>query len=167
MSVADFQKQLGVYKVPGAVFFINPQSGLINVTTKTLPSGLLSVSSQAVMCTPGQTTPCFDHPAAGQYGNLPLLGFNGPNFFNTDASIIKHIPITEDGKRNLELRLEAFNVFNHPSFASPTTPSTATNTTNPNVISSTTFGQLNTVVDTGRGGGVNARLIQWAVRVNF
>lgn len=167
MSVADFQKQLGVYKVPGGVFFINPQSGLINVTSKTLPSGLLSVSSQAVMCTAGQTTPCFDHPAAGQYGNLPLLGFNGPNFFNSDASIIKHIPITEDGKRNLELRLEAFNIFNHPSFASPTTPSTATNTTNPNVISSTTFGQLNTVVDTGRGGGVNARLIQWAVRVNF
>jgi len=167
MSVADFQKQLGVYKVPGGVFFINPSSVLVNVTTKTLPSGLLSVSSTAVMCTPGQTTPCFDHPAAGQYGNLPLLGFNGPNFFNADASIIKHIPISSDGTRNVELRLEAFNLLNHASFASPTTPTTATNTTNPNVISSTTFGQLNSVVDTGRGGGVNARLIQWAIRVNF
>ena len=167
MSVSDFEKQLGVYKVPGGVFFINPNSGLITVTTKTGSNGLPSVTSTAVMCTAGQTTPCFDHPAAGQYGNLPYLGFAGPQFFNTDASIIKHIPITSDGTKNVEVRLEAFNVFNHPSFSSPTTPSTATNTSNPNVISSTTFGQLNNVVDTGRGGGVNARLVQWAIRVNF
>jgi hypothetical protein len=166
MSISDFEKQLGVYKVPGGVFFINPNSGLITVKTTTGANGIPSVSSSAVMCTAGQTTPCFAHPTAGSYGNTPILGFNGPDFFNTDASIIKHIPITSDGTKNFEIRLEAFNVFNHPSFASPTTPG-ATNTTNPNVISSTTFGQLNTQVDSARGGGVTARIVQWAIRVNF
>ena len=166
MSASDFQKLTGVYKVPGAVFYLNPSSGLLNITTKTLPSGLLSVTSTAVMCTAGQTTPCFAHPAAGSYGNTPYLGFSGPDFENVDASIIKHIPISSDGRRNFELRLEAFNLLNHPSFASPTTPA-ATNLTNPNVISSTTFGQLSSVVDTGRGGGVTSRLVQWSIRVNF
>jgi hypothetical protein len=167
MSISDFKNQLGVYKVPGAVFYINPNSGLVKVTTTTGSNGLPNVSSTAVMCTAGQTTPCFAHPIAGSYGNMPILGFAGPQFFNSDASIIKHIPITSDGSKNFEIRLEAFNILNHASFASPTTPSTATNGTNPNVISSTTFGQLNTVVDSGRGGGVNARLIQWAIRINF
>lgn len=166
MSISDFEKQLGVYKVPGAVFFVNPNSGLVKVTTTTGANGIPSVSSTAVMCTAGQTTPCFAHPTAGSYGNMPILGLNGPNFFNTDASIIKHIPISSDGTKNFEIRLEAFNVFNHPSFVSPSTPA-ATNTSNPNVISSTTFGQLNTQVDSARGGGVTARLVQWAIRVNF
>lgn len=167
MTIDQFKKQLGVFKVPGGVFFINPTSGLITVTTKTGSNGLPSVSSVAAMCTAGQTTPCFDHPAAGQYGNMPYLGFNGPQFVNVDSSLIKSVHLsTEHTERVLQLRLELFNALNHANFSVPNGVPTST-TVAPNVITSNQFGQLLGVVDTGRGGGVNARLIQWAIRINF
>ncbi len=151
MSMSQFQSQLGVFKTPKGVFFINPNSGLITITgTATTP----------VLCKPGQTTPCFDFPAAGQFGNTPFNGWNGPNIVNQDLSVIKRTNIPKMGEHfNFEIRLEAFNAFNHPSFQPPAAGNTS--------LLSTSFGQLTSVVDTVRGGGVNSRVVQWAVRVNF
>jgi Carboxypeptidase regulatory-like domain/TonB dependent receptor len=42
----------------------------------------------------------------------------GPGYFNIDASLIKN---TRFGKIDTELRVEAFNVLNHPAFADPNT----------------------------------------------
>jgi hypothetical protein len=42
----------------------------------------------------------------------------GPGYFNIDASLIKN---TKFGKMDLELRVEAFNILNHPAFADPNT----------------------------------------------
>jgi Carboxypeptidase regulatory-like domain len=151
MSLSQFQSQLGVFKTPTGVYFINPNSGLITIN---------GAASRPVLCTPGQTTPCFDFPAAGQFGNTPFNGWNGPQIFNQDLSVIKRTNIPKISENfNFEIRLEAFNAFNHPSFQTPAAGNTS--------LLSTSFGQLTSVVDTVRGGGVNSRIVQWAVRVNF
>ncbi len=40
------------------------------------------------MCTPGQTTPCFDVPAPGQLGNTSYNAFSGPNFFGQATGML-------------------------------------------------------------------------------
>jgi hypothetical protein len=42
----------------------------------------------------------------------------GPGYFNIDASLIK---VTKFGRITNEIRVEAFNVLNHPAFADPNT----------------------------------------------
>jgi hypothetical protein len=157
MSFADFQNSLGVFKTPQGIFFINPNSPLISITTNPSTG---AVTSKPVMCTAGRTTPCWDFPAAGQFGNTPFNGWNGPSIFNQDLSVIKRTSIRKISEQfNFEIRLEAFNVLNHPSFQPPPAGTTS--------LLSTSFGQLTDVVDTVRGGGINSRVVQWAVRVNF
>ena len=50
--------------------------------------------------------------------------------------------------------MELFNAFNHANFR-----------TLSNIIDSANFGQLTEIVDTVRG--VNSRIIQWALRINW
>jgi len=66
---------------------------------------------------PAFNTSCFSLPALGQLGNAPRRFFYGPGIQNFDLSLIKRVKF--DDKRDLELRLEAFNVFNHPQFYGP------------------------------------------------
>ena len=40
-------------------------------------------------------TSCFSQPAAGELGNASRTPVSGPNFINTDFSVIKHFPIRE------------------------------------------------------------------------
>ena len=63
---------------------------------------------------PAFNADCFSLPALGQLGNAPRRMFYGPGIQNFDLALIKHV--TFDKRRNLEIRLEAFNVFNHPQF---------------------------------------------------
>jgi hypothetical protein len=63
---------------------------------------------------PAFNTDCFSLPALGQRGNAPRRMFYGPGINNFDLALIKRV--TFDKTRNLEIRLEAFNVFNHPQF---------------------------------------------------
>jgi hypothetical protein len=63
---------------------------------------------------PAFNTACFSLPALGQRGNAPRRFFYGPGIQNFDLALIKHVAI--DAKRNLEIRVEAFNVFNTPQF---------------------------------------------------
>ena len=112
------------------------------------------------MCKAGQITPCFDFPGAGQMGNLNYDAFSGPNVFNQDLSVIKKTSIPAISENfSFDIHLEAFNALNHPSFVPPTTGTA--------ILTSNKFGQLTGVVDTVRGGGVNSRIVQWGVRVNF
>jgi hypothetical protein len=149
MTPEEFAKQIGVFRTARGVFWLNPDSGLVTLN----PDG----SSSAVLCTPGQTTPCFDHPAAGQNGNMPWLGFDLPRFFNQDLSIIKETAIPSISERfNFQIRFEFFNAFNVPNFTGAS-----------NNIDNSNFGQLTSQVDTVRGGGVTSRIIQWVVRINW
>ncbi|HEV8133009.1 MAG TPA: carboxypeptidase-like regulatory domain-containing protein [Acidobacteriota bacterium] len=148
MTASDLQQQLGVFRSGTGVFWINPSSGLVTISGNT---------SRAVLCTPGQTTPCFDHPGVNEEGNLPFFGLNGPQFFNQDFSIIKRTPVAAISEQfNFEFRFEFFNALNHANFTSLNSQ-----------IDGSSFGKATSIVDTVRGGGVQSRIIQWALRINW
>src|SRR5205823_3523649 len=63
---------------------------------------------------PAFNTACFTVPALGRLGNAPRRFFYGPGIDNYDMAIIKRVLLGPS--RSLELRLEAFNIFNHAQF---------------------------------------------------
>jgi Carboxypeptidase regulatory-like domain len=56
-------------------------------------------------------------PPAGTFGNVARGSFIGPGLWNLDTSLAKKFSVTE--QVSMQFRAEAFNVFNHPNFASP------------------------------------------------
>jgi hypothetical protein len=59
----------------------------------------------------------FRVPGVGVAGPYPRLYLRNPGISNQDLSIFKVFPLGGDGKRYVQLRMEAFNVFNHPQFS--------------------------------------------------
>jgi hypothetical protein len=76
----------------------------------------------------------FSQNAVGTYGNLGRNAFRSPNYYDLDAAISRTFPIRE--RLNFNLRMEAFNVLNHPNL-------TTFNTT----LSSGTFGNATAAAD--------------------
>jgi hypothetical protein len=93
-------------------------------------------------------TSCFAAPPAGELGNANRTPLSGPDFVNTDFSIIKHF-IPREGMR-VDFRTEFFNLFNHAQFGTP----------GADVNSPATFGVINTTVN-------NPRVIQFALKLAF
>lgn len=92
------------------------------------PTHFLDLSSFAVPCTLDgvdifanncvfNSTTNVNSMHFGNEGRNSLLG---PNFRQFDFSFFKKTQLTE--KLNMELRFEAYNLFNHPNFASPLYP---------------------------------------------
>jgi hypothetical protein len=55
--------------------------------------------------------------AIGTFGNFGKNNMCGPGMANTDFSMLRSIKITEH--KQLQLRAEFFNVFNHANFGRP------------------------------------------------
>ena len=66
-------------------------------------------------------------PALGNTGPYPRTYLRNPWIANQDLSVFKNIPFSADGKRYLQLRLEAFNAFNHPQLSGYNLTSNVTN----------------------------------------
>ena len=94
-------------------------------------------------------TSCFAAPPAGELGNANRTPLSGPDFVNTDFSVIKHFVLPREGMR-LDFRTEIFNLFNHAQFGSPGS----------DFNSPATFGAINTTVN-------NPRLVQFALKLAF
>jgi Carboxypeptidase regulatory-like domain len=62
-------------------------------------------------------TSAFALQPAGTFGNTKRNNLIGPGFVNLDTSLVRNIPVTESD--SFELRVEAFNIFNHPNFYNP------------------------------------------------
>ena len=90
----------------------------------------------------------FAAPLPGTIGNTGRNFFLAPNYFQWDASLAKKFKITE--RVAFDLRLDARNVLNNPSFDNPTA-----------VITSTIFGRINDSVTN------NARRIQLSGKLSF
>jgi hypothetical protein len=89
------------------------------------------------------------------YGNTSRNFFRGPGRTNLDLALAKNTAFTE--RVALELRLEAFNVFNHAEFANPDTN-----------LTSATFGQISsTTLGTGVTALQTQRIVQIAGRLTF
>jgi hypothetical protein len=87
--------------------------------------------------------------ALGTPGNVPRRFFSGPGLDNYDMALLKNIRLRES--KSLQIRVEAFNVFNHAQFFGPQTVD--------GNIGSGTFGQI-----------INAdppRLIQLGAKIFF
>ena len=63
-------------------------------------------------------TSLFSNEQLGQLGNSRRRFFHGPGLNNFDMALAKATKFTES--KELQLRLEAFNVFNHAQFSNPT-----------------------------------------------
>jgi hypothetical protein len=55
-------------------------------------------------------------PQIGQIGPYPQAYMRNPGIYNQDLSIFKNITFNESGSRYVQLRFEAFNIFNHPQY---------------------------------------------------
>jgi len=70
-------------------------------------------------------TDAFVAPAAGRLGALPRNSMVGPAFHNWDVSLFKNVRLA--GKAKMQLRAEAFNVFNIENFRDVETSRTSAN----------------------------------------
>jgi hypothetical protein len=136
---------VGVFRTPNGVFFINP-TALGRNPDGSLQTGRSGRGSDGPFVTPfsGQV---FFNNQPGQTSGLERAIVNGPRNFNTDASLFKNFRFKE--KYNLQIRAEAFNLFNNVNFV----PAQFLD------INSTSFGRMTT--------SFNARVIQFAGRFSF
>jgi hypothetical protein len=102
----------------------------------------------------GSPGSAFGRPARGTFGNLPRNELRGPGFWNVDASLFKRFGL--GGDRNLELRVEAQNVFNHVNLGNPDSEVGVPGNLNPNA------GFI-----TGTAANSVQRNLQFALRFQF
>jgi hypothetical protein len=95
-------------------------------------------------------TTAYSSPAStpGTFGNSGRNSLLGPSFFATDASLVKNFNFLPREGSKIQLRTDAFNLFNRAPFNNPTTSA-----------SSSAFGRI-----TSAG---NARQVQVALRLDF
>lgn len=167
MTVEDLQKSVKVRKESTAVYWL-PDDIILNSRRAFAPD----VTTSTGYGTLGAPTGRFIAPAGygncqqyytGQCGFTNLVLY-GPGFFKFDASLSKRINFKE--KRNIEFRITALDVLNHPNFR--------VGGWNSDVVTSgccgSTFGQLGSgsayqdVSTTNDPGG---RLIDLMIRLNW
>jgi hypothetical protein len=62
----------------------------------------------------------FSHEAIGTFGNVKRNFFHGPGFNYSNFEVYKNIAVRGgESSRYVQLRLEAYNAFNHANFANP------------------------------------------------
>lgn len=103
----------------------------------------------------------YDTMGDGGFGNLGRNTIRGPSFWNTDFSIMKHIPIYE--RAELVIGAQFYNLFNHPNFGAPVTDEGASN-----------FGQVTQTISPPTsiygsvlGADASPRLIQLKLEADF
>ena len=74
-------------------------------------------------------TDAFTFPAFGTFGDSPRNGFDGPGFANVNLALLKKVSLSRSA--DLQLRFEAFNLFNRTNFNLPDA-----------FLGSPTFGQI-------------------------
>ena len=72
-------------------------------------------------------TAAFGVPGVGQIGPYPRFYLRNPGIHNQDLSVFKNLPFGAEGKRYLQLRVEAFNVFNHTQYSGRNLTTNVTN----------------------------------------
>jgi hypothetical protein len=91
---------------------------------------------------------CFVAPPAGELGNAARVPVVGPDFVNSDFSVIKQFGLPRE--MALNFRAEFFNLGNHPQYGAPIN----------DLNEGSLFGQVNSTVN-------NPRLIQLALKLSF
>jgi len=144
LTADEIKNLVGIFKKDGLVYFIDPS--VIGTNGSATNGNVLGAPNSRF---PSQV---FFRNQPGRTGNLPRNFFNGPWYYNVDAGIIKNIAFSETLR--LQLRAEAFNLFNRTNFFIAE---------NSNIfnVASTTFGQISP------NSTYSPRIMQFAVRFEF
>jgi hypothetical protein len=134
------------------------------------PDSFLNLAAFKVPCTLDAGGNCI--AGTQHFGNLGRNALVGPHYRNFDFSVVKNNSLSERVK--LQIRMDIFNLFNHPNFANPLWPNFGVDFL-ANGIDGTGRGigflPITTTPDVGTGnpflGGGGSRNIQLAVRVSF
>ncbi|HTQ61166.1 MAG TPA: carboxypeptidase regulatory-like domain-containing protein [Candidatus Solibacter sp.] len=92
---------------------------------------------------------CFVHATPGELGNASRVPVYGPDFVNTDFSVIKQFKLPWENM-GLNFRAEFFNLFNHAQFGLPVNDTNAPGG----------FGAVNSTVN-------NPRVVQLGLKLTF
>ena len=84
------------------------------VDTPDFTPGNLEINTNPRNGKPAFNTSLFSLPELGKMGTAPRRFFYGPGMVNFDMALKKNLPLMES--HSLELRFEAFNLFNHAQF---------------------------------------------------
>ena len=134
------------------------------------PDSFLNLAAFKVPCTLDAGGNCI--AGTQHFGSLGRNALVGPHYRNFDFSVVKNNNLTERVK--LQIRMDIFNLFNHPNFANPLWPNFGVDFL-ANGIDATGRGvgflPITTTPDVGTGnpflGGGGSRNIQLALRVSF
>jgi hypothetical protein len=137
ITFEEFKKNVGLFKTPTGVFFVNPN--LLNITLGT--TGVTTGQATSATLKAG----LMSAPAPGTLGDFPINSLSGPSYFNFDLSVTKRFRITENVR--FELKGTAINILNHPNFVFGTQN-----------FDSTSFGRVTTQRGTARQMNIIAQL---------
>jgi outer membrane receptor protein involved in Fe transport len=142
------------------------------------PFSLLNLAAFAAPCTydpiGGSCVPGTQH-----FGNVGRNAFRGPNYANFDFSLSKNTKLTE--KVNVQLRVDMFNILNHPNFSNPLLPnfgvdmfnngSDVATVNSATRLTGTGFLPITATPDVGTGnpflGGGGPRTMQFGLKFTF
>jgi hypothetical protein len=158
------QKPWGGWQVNGLLYL---RSGLpVNVTQTQSMLSTGVTNRPNTICDPTLSDPTIDRwfntscfaqttETTATFGSTSRNSLRGPGQFNIDASLIKH---TRIGTVDTEVRVEAFNVLNHPQFGQPNA-----------VIGNSQAGQITAMLASSSCAfcGTTERQVQLAFKVRF
>ncbi|PYR62747.1 MAG: hypothetical protein DMF91_05655 [Acidobacteria bacterium] len=159
------QRAWGGWQLTGLLYL---RSGLPLTITQTGTMGSTGITNNRpnTICDPVLSDPTIDKwfdtscfartaDATGTFGDTGRNTVRGPGAFNIDASVIKH---TKVGPLDSELRLEVFNLLNHPQFGQPN-----------GALGNAAFGTITTMLASSSCAfcGTTERQVQLAVKVKF
>jgi hypothetical protein len=140
-----------------AIFIGSDPSVIKNQVTK-LPGGGVSDFSNARLAASS-----FEGPVGFQIG--PRNQMTGPRFFNADMGLQKTFPMYKEAV-NLKFRADAFNVLNHPNFASPVN-NAYNGFDQTDILQRSGFGKISSTVSPPGNLNSGARVLQLALRLEF
>jgi hypothetical protein len=139
------------------ITIISSQSMLSTGITNNRPNTICDPTASNPTIDAWFNASCFQQVAdpTGTFGNTGRNSVRGPGDFNIDFSAIKN---TRFGHVTSELRLEVFNVLNHPQFANPNS-----------TFGSSAFGTISAMLSSPSCAtcGTTERQVQLAVKLRF
>jgi hypothetical protein len=135
------------------------------------PNSFLNLSAFQAPCAFDGSGNCI--PGTQHFGNLGRNALVGPDFKNFDFSLAKENYLNE--RLKMQIRVDIFNLFNHPNFANPLWPNFgvdfAANGLDPSTGRGQGFLPITATPDVGTGnpflGGGGSRNVQLALRFSF
>jgi hypothetical protein len=100
----------------------------------------------------------FQQNSVGTFGDSGQFAYRGPKFLQIDTAVTRSLPL--HNSLVLNLRLEGFNVLNHPNFAAPGSSGYLASSTS--LKASSTFGTVTSTVN-----NYGARVFQGAIKLSF